>query len=623
MKKQKKEWIEKKYSRKMLGLFILINLILVFIPVMVTITKMGWFAKNPTMDTEITAEEDAPVLKIVANSDFKPRTYINENGEWAGADVEVAIEAANRLGMRPEFAFSEWITARDTLKEGNADIILGLEIFSNMGGVIKTIPISSDNLNVYGKTKVTDAASLAGKKVGLMAKSVIISMFDLNCEYVEYSTNTEILQALAGGEVDYAICHGSIAQNIIKDHKLQLRECFTLMESYPSIGVREDLSELRDSLNSVLTDMADDGTIQGLESKWVTSSLNHESFTNVLQNNSEFYIGYFLFLMIAECMMIIFLLQLKHYRESIEYNKKIREQYRMLKSMAKVYVSMHLINLAEDKVTEFSSKDYVQEIREKNMSVAEQMRSIIKNTIVSEMLESALEFTDLSTIAERMGGNRILAKEFLGVHIGWIRAQFVAVSYDEEGKLSEVVFTTLSIEHEKEREQYLLHISNIDELTGIYNRRSYETDLEELNEDKIQDLVVISFDLNGLKVVNDTQGHQAGDLLLQHSAYCINDIFSPYGKVYRVGGDEFMALLHLDAQEMPSIKKTFLEKQKKESKTAGINISISCGYACHVEHKDGKIGDLVMLADKNMYQEKALHYKTTRDCGRVGMIKEN
>ena len=62
--------------------------------------------------------------------------------------MEVAIEAANRLGMRPEFVFSDWITARDSLIAGNADVRLGLEIFSNMKGVEKTIPISNDSIDV-------------------------------------------------------------------------------------------------------------------------------------------------------------------------------------------------------------------------------------------------------------------------------------------------------------------------------------------------------------------------------------------------------------------------------------------------------------------------------------------
>lgn len=612
-KKRRQAWIQAANRKKVIGLCIAVNIVLLSVPVITTIAEGGWFSKAPIVTTEIEADKDAPVLSIVADSDFKPRSYRNnETGEWAGADVEVVIEAANRLGMRPEIVFSDWVTARNTLINGDADIILGLEIFSNMGGVVKTIPISNDKLNVYGKEKVKDAASLAGKKVGLMAQSVIITMFELNCDYVEYYTNTEILQALADGEVEYAICHGSIAQNIMRDNDLELEECFTLMESYPAIGVSEKLPELRDALNTVLFEMADDGTIQRLEKKWVTSRINHRSFTNVIQNNIKFYIVYFVFLMLMELMLVVFALQSKHYRKSIEYNDKIREQYRILTSMAKMYVSMHLISLKENKATEYSAENFIKLNTSEDLDIQTQMSTTMKNIIVPEMQESALEFTDLTTIAERMGRAKVISKEFLATHVGWIRAQFVAAAYDEVGELSEVVFTTLSIDREKEREQYLIHISKYDELTGIYNRRAYEEDLGELRKTRKENIVVISFDLDGLKTVNDQEGHQAGDSMLQQAVCCINEVFSQYGKLYRVGGDEFIALIQTEnMEEMPQLKEKFFERLREERKKTGRTISISCGYASYAQNQNAGIDDLVMMADKNMYQEKILHYKTT------------
>lgn len=383
------------------------------------------------------------------------------------------------------------------------------------------------------------------------------------------------------------------------------------MESYPSIGVREDLPELRESLNRVLNEMADDGTIQKYENKWVKSNFNHKSFAHVIRSNIHFYIGFFIIFILMEFMMIVMVLRLRHYNRAMKYNERIRAQYNLLISMAKTYVSMHLIYLKENRVSEFSSKDFIRENVTDDMNAAEQMKRIMKNTIVPEMQESVLEFTDLSTLAERMGENRTISKEFLGVHIGWIRAQFVAVNYDDKGELAEVVFTTLSIDHEKRREEYLLRISNYDELTGLYNRHAYENDVTEIKKKISDKLIVISFDLNGLKKVNDTKGHKAGDAMLQCSAKNIEAVFSKYGKVYRVGGDEFMALIYMDYKEMLLIKEKFYKCLKSDSKEIGFELSIACGYAAYIEHKDAKFDELEMLADKNMYQEKALYYKTS------------
>lgn len=105
--------------------------------------------------------------------------------------------------MKTEFIFSDWPTYRKNLQEGNAEVILGLEILT---GVLKSIPASEDNLMVYGKSHIYDVGALRGKKVALMAGSIIAKIFDLNCEYVFFYTNADILKAVDSDEVDFGIC---------------------------------------------------------------------------------------------------------------------------------------------------------------------------------------------------------------------------------------------------------------------------------------------------------------------------------------------------------------------------------------------------------------------------------
>ena len=63
-------------------------------------------------------------------------------------------------------------------------------------------------------------------------------------------------------------------------------------------------------------------------------------------------------------------------------------------------------------------------------------------------------------------------------------------------------------------------------------------------------LTFVSIDVNGLKLVNDSLGHEAGDELLKGAACCIQRCVGPYGKVYRIGGDEFVVLCKLDKELM-------------------------------------------------------------------------
>lgn len=173
----------------------------------------------------------------------------------------------------------------EILEKGDVDVLLGLEIFSNMEGTLRTIPLGADDLRVYGRDTIDSAAALAGKRVALMVRSVIAATYDLQCEYVEYNTNTEILQAVENGEVDYGICHSAVSSKIIEKNGLHLVGSLPIAKSYPALAVKDTQPELRDQLNETLQQMSLDGTIGRLEKKWITDFTRNKSFAYVLRNN--------------------------------------------------------------------------------------------------------------------------------------------------------------------------------------------------------------------------------------------------------------------------------------------------------------------------------------------------
>lgn len=199
---------------------------------------------------------------------------------------------ANQLGMRLEFECGDWMTCRQNLEEGKADAILGLETFSNMQHVLKTVPVTTDQLNIYGKNKIESIGALANKKVAVMARSVIMTMFDLQCEYVEYNTNSEILKAVENGEVDYGICHEAVAEKIIEKENLSVVPSLTIMNSFLTFGVWEDKEELRDQMNTILKYYANQGTLARLENKWIVNYSRNRSLNYVIEQNKVFYVAY-------------------------------------------------------------------------------------------------------------------------------------------------------------------------------------------------------------------------------------------------------------------------------------------------------------------------------------------
>ena len=146
----------------------------------------------------------------------------------------------------------------------------------------------------------------------------------------------------------------------------------------------------------------------------------------------------------------------------------------------------------------------------------------------------------------------------------------------------------------------------IDPLTGILNRYAYEEALRKA--DLSEDFVMFSIDINGLKRCNDSLGHMAGDELICGAATVIKETFKDYGHVYRIGGDEFMALIHVDQKTINKLTKT-LEKKTIEWHGKEINeLSLSVGYATVREFDHPSTDDLITAADQRMYKVKSDYY---------------
>ena len=310
-------------------LLIALTAVLVVAPVLFTLVQMGLFAGEPTVDIKPTAGPDAPVLRVAADYDFCPNSYYNSNGELSGLYIEIVTEAANRLGMQVEFKTGAWLECRAMLAEGDADVLLGLEIFSNMEGTLRTIPLCSDELCVYGKEAVDSAATLAGRRVALMARSVIEASYDLQCEYVEYNTNTEILQAVENGEADYAICHSAVSEKLIEKNHLDLRRGLAIAKSFPAMAVSASRPELRTALNEALQSMSRDETIGRLQQKWIDDFTRSRSLRYVLKTNQVLYDMFILALIVVVSALVIYYVldrrQARYIRSLLDVQRQLKE----------------------------------------------------------------------------------------------------------------------------------------------------------------------------------------------------------------------------------------------------------------------------------------------------------
>ena len=354
----------------------------IIVPILFTAGQMGLFSPEPTVEIEAgITSESAPVLRIATDYDFCPNSYYNKDGELSGLYVEIMIEVANRLGMRPEFKTADWMGCRKMLTEDEVDVLTGLEIFSNMEGTLRTIPFCSDELRVYGRSRIDSAAALAGKKVALMARSVIATTYDLQCDYLEYSTNTEILEAVEQGEADFGICHGAVATKIIEKNHLHLVPSLVITKSYPALAVHDTQPKLQRMINEVVRDMSEDGTIGRLQNKWITEFARNRSLEYVFHQNEVFYITFILGIIIVLCITAgyweVDRRQEKYIRTLLEYQEKLQQSNEETKR-ANQAKSEFLSHMSHDIRTPINGIMGMVEIIKKNLDDPERIKDCLE-----------------------------------------------------------------------------------------------------------------------------------------------------------------------------------------------------------------------------------------------------
>lgn len=169
-----------------------------------------------------------------------------------------------------------------------------------------------------------------------------------------------------------------------------------------------------------------------------------------------------------------------------------------------------------------------------------------------------------------------------------------------------IMYMFSKIMKEKYEKEKLLYISNTDALTGCLNRHAYETDINKLDLKK--EWIYISLDLNSLKHINDTYGHDVGDEMICAAAACMTASFGEFGKVYRIGGDEFVVIVTQKPDELDAMTKHFDSSVAEWKGKIVDSMTISYGCVRSLEEDWELVHDIEKEADRRMYASKARYY---------------
>ena len=145
----------------------------------------------------------------------------------------------------------------------------------------------------------------------------------------------------------------------------------------------------------------------------------------------------------------------------------------------------------------------------------------------------------------------------------------------------------------------ILQLTKKDALTGLLNRQAYYALLKNSYKDIT---AIISIDMNGLKVINDTEGHLAGDIAISSVANCLEKSSKSKQSVFRLGGDEFIIVCKKTDEEQ---LRQLVDDIKNKVAETKYSISIGC---CYNNSPDRDLEEMVKISDQMMYQDKADYY---------------
>ncbi|MHB8108867.1 MAG: diguanylate cyclase domain-containing protein [Syntrophorhabdaceae bacterium] len=173
------------------------------------------------------------------------------------------------------------------------------------------------------------------------------------------------------------------------------------------------------------------------------------------------------------------------------------------------------------------------------------------------------------------------------------------------GQVKFVAVVSKDITDLKKTEEKLTYLSLHDPLTNLYNRAYFEEEMHRLDNNRFELVGLIMCDIDGLKLINDTLGHDKGDELLAIASAVIRKSFRENDVVARVGGDEFAILLpnspRSKVEEMCTrIIASVAEYNKKNSH---LPLGISTGFSVRT-NPEQSMAELYREADNNMYKEK-------------------
>lgn len=300
-------------------------------------------------------------------------------------------------------------------------------------------------------------------------------------------------------------------------------------------------------------------------------------------------------------------------QEKFREMQEERIYYSRIAALVGDFYAVYCVDLKDDSYTIYRTQlgaDYVGTDR-KGLDFFEETRRLVKTIIYPEDLNGFYDAIVKEKILDEIARNGSFNYEYrLMIEdrpAFFIYKAIIIKENDEEKLIVGLINIDAEVRKEREYAEKLSVAEDMamkDELTGVKNKHAY-TQAEETLEGQIaagivREYAIAVFDLNGLKYVNDTYGHIAGDNFIKEGCKIICDAFS-HSPVYRIGGDEFAVIIKGADYTNLGFSMGYIEAKNNENRVSG-GVTIAAGMAKGRDNQT--IKQVFELADKKMYEKK-------------------
>ncbi|MBR2519826.1 MAG: response regulator [Selenomonadaceae bacterium] len=323
---------KKSFGKKnsLVAVTILLPIILVALFAGIYLNLSGIFNDTPKVEVQ-PLNNFNKTLHVVTDIDYAPYSYVDENGNYQGFDVELMNEIANRLGMNLDLSLIDWNDANSIFLGGGADIIMNMEsdLIINNPDIIATLPTAEKQYVVYGRREISSVAELYGRRVASLHKMPGLGLDD-EISYV--NSYKKIFNGLKTGEYEFAICPIQVGGAFLE--KLELEDVFpsyAVQHVYGTLAMHPEDTQLRVKVNAALIQMQQEGRLDALTKKWISNRYENITLEEMVTSRP-----WLVALLLASALFIALLigytfLQVRHMHSQEEYTHRLQENFETIK----------------------------------------------------------------------------------------------------------------------------------------------------------------------------------------------------------------------------------------------------------------------------------------------------